>query len=582
MNNHVLHPFRNIANSIFAFATLALIFLCINTNEALADLPIGTNTPEITEFWLVDTDSDSLVSKINDLDVLNPSSLPNNFTIMAKANSLTESVRFGLEEDYHYRVENAVPYSLSGDNNGDYFPIDLSPGWHMVRALPFGADDTEGMSGQEQRVRFALLPTKIIVDTPEDGHDAVHGGLCSTVRPSGYDDTFTIPSEFPGTCTLRAAIEESNYRPGIQQIEVPNFGVDILLTLGRLEITESVFITGEDAPVISAQNKSSVFHISNSTWVSIVGVEIANGEPGFSGLGGGIYVKNSFLQLIDTVIRDNRANYGGGLFVTDNSHLLLQRSILKDNDAGHPDDFGGGGITQRGGAIRIQNSSARIEQSGLLRNRAVRGGGLSILGSHVEMVNSSLLANEGVDIGGGFEISGSHDNEARIDIAFSTIAWNLAGTSYNGSIRAGGGFYNHGNGEVRIGNSIIAENEIPLTTENYSPDCYSPENYGFVTYRGNALSVVNKLCVLKDSVGGATLSNQDQIGTEGNPLNVGLVNYYSEDPVPYVGLVSDSIAVDKGNGVTSVPFYKCPEEDIKGKQRPVGKACDAGAYERQY
>ncbi len=583
MNSYALHPMSTKLINLSSVTLLLFLLLLTHPIQSIADnsFPIGTKTPVISEFWIVDTDEDTLVSKINDLDIINPSSLPKNFTVMANANTHTESVRFGLDDDFHYRVENASPYSLSGDNNGDYFPIDLELGWHLVRATPFGSDDATGSKGTEKTVRFALLSNKIVVDTPEDGHDAEVGEFCSTVHRESYKDTLTIPGAAKGTCTLRAAIEESNYRPGIQQIEIPNLGVDILLTLGRLEITESVFITGEEMPVINAQHSSSVMHVSDSTWVSLSGVVIANGDPG-NGQGGGIYVRNSFLQLINTVVRDNRANMGGGLYLTENSHLLMQRSTLKYNTAGHPETFGGGGITQRGGGIRIQNSTARIEQSGLLGNRAVRGGGLSIMGSEIELINSSILENEAVDIGGGFEISDSNDNEARIDITFSTIARNVAGSSPKATIRAGGGFYNLSSGEVRLGNSILAENEIAIPTGTDSPDCYSPVDWGFITYRGNAIGVINSECTLKDSLGGDALSNQDQIGSENDPLDVGLLNNISENPVPYVGLSYSSVAVDKGNGVTSVSFFKCPDEDIREASRPVGEACDAGAYERQY
>ena len=66
--------------------------------------------------------------------------------------------------------------------------------------------------------------------------------------------------QLAGSCTLRAAIEEAHARVGRQHIEVPNLG-SYQLSLGQLEVTDTVTVEGIGKPVIDAQGASRVFSV---------------------------------------------------------------------------------------------------------------------------------------------------------------------------------------------------------------------------------------------------------------------------------------------------------------------------------
>jgi hypothetical protein len=74
-------------------------------------------------------------------------------------------VRFGD------RVENQVPYSLFGDNNGAYKAGLFSEGWNWISAYPYSEDDAGGYMGPNHLVYFNVIPSAeeeislILVDT---------------------------------------------------------------------------------------------------------------------------------------------------------------------------------------------------------------------------------------------------------------------------------------------------------------------------------------------------------------------------------------------------------------------------------
>ncbi len=159
-----------------------------------------------------------------------------------------------------------------------------------------------------------------------------------------------------------------------------------------------------------------------------------------------------------------------------------------------------------------------------------------------------------------------------------------------------GGIYNSPGGMVSLGNSILAGNtdQRSSSDQKFSPDCYSKsasssgisDRY-FTSYRRNLVGILNSNCDFKDSTWGDT--RFDTVGTPENPINpkLSVVSWgISGNPtVGYYPPLSDSPAIDKGDGITSATFFNCPTTDQRGAPRPFDgngdgtPVCDIGAYE---
>jgi len=109
-------------------------------------------------FELIDTDTDQPIRGLASGDVLRLSTLPPRFTIRANPQPATVgSVRFTLDGVEH-RVENIAPYALQGDVDGDYAPVTLAPGAHVLTAQPFSAADASGTPGALLQLAFEVQP----------------------------------------------------------------------------------------------------------------------------------------------------------------------------------------------------------------------------------------------------------------------------------------------------------------------------------------------------------------------------------------------------------------------------------------
>ncbi len=108
--------------------------------------------------------------------------------------------------------------------------------------------------------------------------------------------------------------------------------------------------------IIDGNREGSVISILNSNWLQINGFTIKNGSgevPYTYVVGGGIHASNSHVTVKNCLIKENRADLGGGIMLTD-SNLYLESSTIKSNIAFY---FGGG--------IAISNSNVTFHGSNL-------------------------------------------------------------------------------------------------------------------------------------------------------------------------------------------------------------------------
>lgn len=210
-----------------------------------------------------------------------------------------------------------------------------------------------------------------------------------------------------GRCTLRAAIEQANAIDSSGQGNTIFFALNapavIDLTLGELSITGNMAIVGSDARNLIVQRSAAaatpkfrILKISGvrNAAVIISNLTIANGnvangnsDAGFDFIGGGISVfPNNSLDLTDVTVKNNTANFGGG--ISNAGALTLKRSTISNNTA-----LQGGGLNI--GSTAITNiSNSTISDNAANGNAATQGiGGGVLLSSGLLIVTNTTISN---------------------------------------------------------------------------------------------------------------------------------------------------------------------------------------------
>jgi hypothetical protein len=180
-----------------------------------------------------------------------------------------------------------------------------------------------------------------------------------------------------------------------------------------------------------------------------------------TGVGGGVQVRTgAYLHLLDSVLMQNTARFGGGLGVntpagpptTVTGCLIDDDTAVVDNPQ-TPDGLGGG-------VYVAQQSSLAVQASQIVRNRALDGGGLfSDTRSQVTIDHSTVSGNE-VDqihfnkafIGG---VGGGVNAQSDLSITYSGISHNSAEGDEGGM---GGGLFVLLGGKDVIAHTSITNN----------------------------------------------------------------------------------------------------------------------------
>jgi hypothetical protein len=184
------------------------------------------------------------------------------------------------------------------------------------------------------------------------------------------------------------------------------------------------------------------------------------GNRGGNG-GGGLRIYAGSLTLSDSLLADNSAVSGGGLYTTTfGGTVLVERTT-----------FTGNHTTGVGGALYDTFSSLTIDASTVADNTASSGGGLYTYGAQVTVRASTFSGNTASDGGAVIVSSG------RLDVVNSTFAGNRAGyyggavyADFNGglftftssTVAGNSAFYGGGlaffSGRVTLHNTLVAAN----------------------------------------------------------------------------------------------------------------------------
>jgi hypothetical protein len=371
------------------------------------------------------------------------------------------------------------------------------------------------------------------VDSFEDVVDSIIGdGDCSGATISG------------GNCTLRAAIQESNFStsttdiivlpPGVYTLTINGPDEDEAAT-GDLDITSNIVISGSGANTTTIQGEAlwddRIFDILGTDLSIISRVTISGGN--LDGSGGGLLHEDNFeadmeagiLNLSECRITNNRSTqFGGG--VNSSGVLVVDQCTI---DANRTE----GDATARGGGIYISTNASLV------------------------ISNSTVSSNTAQGIGGGIDLSNDSDPSRLNNV---TIANNrLLDLDVDEPDGAG---LNIENPIVNIYNSLLAGNKTGSGTNN---DCkgeitvlkfslieVQPDECTFETASDNKIGVSPGIGPLADNGG----------------------------PTPTHALLDNSPALDSGNPAAKNPNSN-PESCYPTDQRdsPRFGRCDIGAYE---
>ena len=255
-----------------------------------------------------------------------------------------------------------------------------------------------------------------------------------------------------------APIQLSGDYPLFIRFDDAILGQTITLAQGDLDITESVWIQGPGAELltIDAGGEDRAFAVQEAGNVWISGLTIENGASGSNQGGGGIWAYDTDFRLTDMVVRQcgsHAVSVGcGTLSLADSTFLnnpngaIIVRGNADDPSSSHNivnclfDNNGTG--WNRGGAVYSVDASVLIVNSRLQGNRTEYGGAVYTASGEVEIVNSAFTGNT-AERGGA--VYG--DANATITITNSTLAGNAASE--------GAGIYMYGDGDLKLQSSIL-------------------------------------------------------------------------------------------------------------------------------
>jgi len=343
-----------------------------------------------------------------------------------------------------------------------------------------------------------------------------------------------ICADAAGHCSLHAAIDESNTLGGTNQVTLPA-GTYLLSLPGARVSNSNLTITGAGASttIIDGNHSTTVgtpLSIFGSGGLHISGVTIQNGAA--SGI-----ANNNTLTVDSSFFKNNVAAVDGGGISNFTGIAAITNSWFTGNSVTQNNGFGGGGLSNRGGTLTVTSSTLDHNTS------AGYGGAIATWGGAI-ITNVTITANTASDGAGISTGTGS------TTIQSSTIDGNAA-TPYGGGIEA---YQSATTKYVQIKNTIISGN----TATSQGANCF-----GFLAIASQGYNIDGGTTCQFAATGDQ--SNSDpQLGPLQN----------NGGPTLTQAIGTGSPALDKGS-----PDCPPPYTDQRGSPRPMGPACDVGAYE---
>ena len=124
----------------------------------------------VISFTLINADTDEPIEEFDPLidgALIDLATLPTR-NINIRANTQPEtvgSVSFGPSRETVTRIEDTAPYSLAGDDEGDYLPWDTLPGRYALEAVAYSEQGAQGEAGGSVLITFTITDTSVIEES---------------------------------------------------------------------------------------------------------------------------------------------------------------------------------------------------------------------------------------------------------------------------------------------------------------------------------------------------------------------------------------------------------------------------------
>jgi uncharacterized repeat protein (TIGR01451 family) len=338
-----------------------------------------------------------------------------------------------------------------------------------------------------------------------------------------------------------------------------NWEANVTVLSGDIDKNDTTDVKG----VVTHTNNiagSNAYHVVFSSGVTestiIDGFNITAGQANSMSLpcadecGGGMYNTASNPMLENLIFSGNWAYIGGGMFNSASSPTL--------NNVTFAGNFGEDG----GGMTNWSNSNPSLNNVIITGNSAYNGGGMNNSSSSPSLTNVIFSGNSVMDLGGGMGNGGGIRNSNDSNPLFTNVSFS------GNTAERGGAMYNYSS-EPRLINTILWENVANTSGDQIYNNSSTPViSYTLIQNSGGSTSWDTSLGI---DVGNNIDTDPHFVrdpypGSDGNWDGV-------DDDYGDLHLQTGSLAIDSGTNIS------CPATDLDGTPRPVGEACDMGAYE---
>lgn len=389
------------------------------------------------------------------------------------------------------------------------------------------------------------------VDEIADNQDC---SLREAIVAANRDEAF-------GGCPAGSGDDTIALPAGVYTLTIAGAGEDNGLT-GDLDIVGDLTIKGAGSRITiidggathPSQPTDRVFHIRGPGSVTIAGVTIRKGDPGFEASGGGVLISSPDAQVVlqNSFITENITQQGGG--ITNAGVLELINSIVLGNTAARnrgfegPPPLGNAGGILNSGSLTLIHSTVRGNFTG------GDGGGILNTGSLV-LHNSAVVDNSAHGRGGGLYNEGELPIPLqRSQVGLATLTLDHSTVSRNTAFDDGGGIYALAatvtlttstiSGNIAAigqdegqGGGLYVDDSTLAVTDSTIADNTASSNGG-----GLRLQCGADLTMQRSTVSGNTALN-------GGGLFLGSSNCSGADMVLTNSTVSGNRATDSGGGI---------------------------------
>jgi parallel beta-helix repeat protein len=288
----------------------------------------------------------------------------------------------------------------------------------------------------------------------------VHLFCCAFFITQAQTTHYVLNANDTGMASLRATVD-SALSGDIIRFHSSLLGDTIFLST-KITLNKDVSIvglfSGQDSLVIDMKGQGRAFKVVGNCTVYIDSLYIKRSYPG------AIFVFNSTLYLENTLISDCSSPDGAAISLR-NSSLYAKHLMLRNNE-----------VSNYGGGIYLRNSKMNLTNSTIKKCKAKSGAAIFLaFGSEAEVAYTTINANVATNRGGGIFMeqnsnfslttstvannkagfcAGIESVNSKLRIMHSTIVGNMPNLNGCGGIRFGGG------DTLWLGHTILADNDL--------------------------------------------------------------------------------------------------------------------------